>query len=151
MSHCLVVELSEEPVRKEDRMKSDRLIDNEEFMATTADYVNDIEEPYEDVVQEFLLELGAAAVYDASDNSITFKHKEMFYKTSFDKFQELAKEATLQDFMKSSWAWKIKDAISPLFGTYIYFDYPQNIDTFIRDCVVNGSKFYIGGICEYHC
>lgn len=151
MGKYLVVELSEEPIKKKDRMTLGWLENNDEFMSATADYVEDIEEPYEDVVQEFLLELGAAAVYNASDNSITFKHKEMFYKNSFDKFQELAKEATLQEFMKSSWAWKIKEAISPTFGTYIYFDYPQNIDTFIRDCANDGNKFYIGGICQYHC
>lgn len=151
MSSYLVVELSEKPVKKEDQMKPSWLETNDEFMAYTADYVDDIKEPYKDVVQEFLLELGAAAVYDESDNSITFKHKEMFFKNSFNKFQELVKNVTLQTFMEPSWSWKVKETISPAFGTYIYFSYPENLDTFIRDCVDNGSKFYIGGICQYHC
>ena len=149
--HCNVFELSRKPIKESDRMNENTLMDNDSFVGYVADYVADIDEPYEDTVGWLVNELGASVVYNNEDNSITFVHKDMFFKQDYDKFRELIKGVTFKKFLDWKWVHQVKSCLSQDWGTYIYFDYPMNINDFIRDHVKDGDKFYIGGVVDYHC
>lgn len=151
MSHCLIVELSHEPIETLFRVGATTIEEDDGFMATVADYVADIECPYEEAVQTFLDELGEAVTFDPADNSITFVNKEAFFQESYELFKKIVNNLTLENFMDHRWAWNATECIKSSFGTYIYYYYPKQIDEFVRDEVHNGDKFYIGGICDYHC
>ena len=154
MSHCLIVELSEEPIAVEDRVTADWFDDCEDIRSV-ADYVQNIEDTgntYEEAVDMFIKELGAAVTYNEEDNSITFINPEKFFEEDFKIVKELVEKATLKDFMSNSWSYKIRERIQPLFGTYIYHtnECSYSLHEFLR-YYKNGEKLYLGGICDYHC
>ena len=146
---CNVFELSRHPIKKQDRLTDCDLMEHP-FVGSVADYVQEIEDPYEDVVGWLVNELGAAVVYNNEDNSITFVHTDMFFKQDFEKFKELVKDITFEQFKDWRWVFQVKDCISDKYGTYIYFGYPQPLDEFIRENVKVGDLFYIGCIVDYH-
>lgn len=155
MSHFLIVELSEEPIATEDRVTAGYFYDDADIQYV-ADYVQDLNETslsYDEAVELFNNELGAAAVYNKEDNSITFTGIEKYFEEDFKAVKEMAATATINDFMNRSWAYKLGDYIHPIFGTYIHHtgDCSYPLPDFLRDYVKDGEKFYIGGICDYHC
>lgn len=154
MSHFLIVELSEEPIAIEDRATAGYFYDDSELQHV-ADYVQDLNETslsYDEAVELFNNELGAAAVYNKEDNSITFTHIEKFFEEDFRVVKELVENATLDDFMDDYWSYRVRDRISPTFGTYVYHtdECTYSLHNFLRGCK-NGEKLYLGGICDYHC
>ena len=149
MSHCLIVQLSKEPIDKEDFITPYTFEDDDDINYVS-DYVGERED-YEESVQWFLEQLGASVTYDKSDNSITFVNKEEYFKEDFEKFSKLVQNFTLKDFCDYDWVSKVQRYIRPWFDTHIYMDYSQPMGEFIREYGKAGEKFYIGGICDYHC
>ena len=155
MSHRLIVELSEEPVAEEDRMTAYDLTEDKDIQYA-ADYVDDLEDvdiTYEEAIDLFLQELGVAATYNKEDNSITFVHVKNYFEEDFKIVKEMMEKATLQEFMDSLWIYNVRCYLRPIFGTYIKhtWDGSYPLPEFIRDYAKDGTKFYIGGICDYHC
>ncbi|MBQ2619752.1 MAG: hypothetical protein IJF84_00265 [Thermoguttaceae bacterium] len=155
MSHCLIVELSEEPIDIDERVTAYEFEDDDDIQYA-ADYVQDLDEygrTYEEAVEDFLGELGDVVTYDKGDNSITFNDIEKYFEEDFNKVKDMVANVTMEKFINGSWVYDLKNHICDRFGTYIYHtgecSYP--LAEFIRDYARNGSKFYIGGICDYHC
>lgn len=147
--HCKIFELSKQPVKN--RINEDTFMDEyDSFVGSIADYVQDIDDTYEDAVEGLLHELGASAIYNKEDNSITVVHKDMFLQSNYERFKELTKDVTLEQFKDWYWVSRVQDCLSDKFGTYIYYGYPRPIDDFMRE-VKDGDVFYIGGIVDYHC
>lgn len=154
MSHCLIVELSEEPIEIEDRVTAVQFEDSDDINYA-ADYVQDLNETdlsYDEAVELFNNELGEAVVYNKEDNSITITNIEKFFEKDFRVVKELVENATLDDFMDNYWSYKVRNHIRPVFGTYVYHtdDCSYPLPEFLRG-YKNGEKLYLGGICDYHC
>lgn len=146
--HCKIFELSKKPIKN--RINEDTFMDGDDsFVGSIADYVQDIDDTYEDAIKALLYELGASAIYNKEENSITIVHKNMFLKVNFDKFKELTKDATYEQFNDWYWVSQVQNCLTDKYGTYIYYNYPKPIDDFMRE-VKDGDKFYIGGILDYH-
>ncbi len=149
MSHCLIVQLSKEPIDKEDFITPDTF-DEDPDIEYVSDYVCE-RDNYEDDVKWFLEQLGDSVTYDKSDNSITFVNKEEYFKEDFEEFSKLVQNCTLKDFCDHDWMFQVQSYVRPWFDTYIYTYYSQPMGEFVRDYGNAGEKFYIGGICDYHC
>lgn len=155
MSHCLIIELSEKPIDIDDRVTAYEFEDDDDIQYA-ADYIQDLDDAgrtYEESVEDFLGELGGIVTYNKEDNSITFTDVEKYFEKDFKAIKDMVANATIENFVKGSLAYNLRNRISDRFGTYIYHtgecSYP--IADFIRDYAKDGSKFYIGGICDYHC
>lgn len=155
MSHYLIVELSEQPVDIEDRISAYGLEEDQDIQYA-ADYVQDLEDndmSYEEAVEDFLDELEGIAIYNKEDNSITFTDTEKYFEEDFKAVKDMVANATLENFIDDSWAYKLRKHIRDQFGTYIHHtgECSWPISEFLREYAKKGAKFYIGGICDYHC
>lgn len=150
MGHCLIVQLSREPIDKEDFIEP-YTFDDDDDIRYVADYVCE-RDNYKESVEWFIEQLGDAVEYNEEDNSFTVIDRESFFKEDFKEFRAITEDFTLHDFCDSSWMNKIQHLARPWFGTYIYLDnYSQHINEFMRYYCDPGDKYYIGGICDYHC
>ena len=156
MSREWVFQLEDEPIKEEDKLNLNTVEYDEWFMHSVADWLEEEEEgeeyTNEDIVHALLTELGAAATYNEEENSITIVHRDIFFKTNYEKFKELSENVTFEQFKDWYWVYNVKDCIAPLFCTYIYNNSTlTNIHDFMRDNCKDGDKFYIGGAVQYHC
>lgn len=154
MSREWIFQLEYEPIKEEDKLDLDTVECDDWFMNSVADWLNSDSETdtNEDIVQALLAELGAAVTYNKEENSITIVHRDMFFKTNYEKFKELSENVTFEQFQDWYWVHKTRNCIDPLFCTYIYNEAILiSIHDFMRDYCKDGDKFYIGGAVQYHC
>ena len=151
MSHCLIVELSDNPVAYHDRVYTDHFDDDMDIQHV-ADYICEVDN-IDEALKTFLRELGDSVEYNAEENSITFKDSTKFFQESYLRFLHLIDTMSIDKFCNPHWSYQITNSVSPLFGTYIYHtgECSYSINDFIRLYGATDKKFYIGGILDYHC
>jgi hypothetical protein len=151
--HSRIIELSQEPIKVDDRICESDYYDNG-FISSIADYVTSCDRTdainwvcgylkNKDVVTEF------------DTNKIVFSEnvKEKFFKDSFEEFNKLTNKITFEDFVgKDDFKlYLIKQSIEDTSGFYIHYDGCYwTLDYFIRRCVEDNEIWYIGGALDYH-
>ena len=151
--HSRIFQLSTEPIKEEDYITEDTIIHDTSFIGYVADYVSDEVDRKEDI--KWLLDsiTPYGAIYDEKEESLIFPKgfKERYFEKKFAVLKEtVQKISSLEDFANDSLlAYKLKSTITDRFSFYIYEDYYEPIDDFIRNLELN-TKYYIGGILDYH-
>lgn len=150
--HSRIFQLSTEPIKKEDYITGDTIIHDTGFIGYVADYVSEEVDRKEDI--KWLLEsiTPYGAIYDEKEECLIFPKgfKERYFEKKFAALKEIVQEMSLEDFANDSLlAYKLKSTIIDRFSFYIYEDYYEPIDDFIRNLEVD-TKYYIGGILDYH-
>mgnify|MGYP000894998915 FL=1 len=151
--HSRIFQFSSEPLTEDDYITEFDL--DEWFVGTIADYA------VESNSREYDLEWLASfiephgAVVDQEKGAVYFPKgfKTAYFKKRFKEFKKLADELTLEVFagIESDGDFKIylELLIEDKFGFYIYTEYLQTLDDFIRK-LEEGSTYYIGTIIDYH-
>ncbi len=155
--HSRIFQISENPVKKEEYINVDKILDSESFVGTIADYVaeSDREEDIEwlvSCIKDYGIE------YDNQQDMIIFKKgfKENYFQGRFEKLKEKINSMTLEEFAKGDFSlYEIRMLIEEKFGFYVYYkgDYCDDImpfDSFVR-MMEEERKYYIGGTLDYHC
>lgn len=155
--HSRIFQISKNPVKKEEYINVDKILDSESFVGTIADYVteSDREEDIEwlvSCIKDYGIE------YDNQQDMIIFKKgfKENYFRERFEKLKEKINSMTLEEFAKGDFSlYEIRMLIEEKFGFYVYCkgvycDDIMPFDLFVR-MMEEERKYYIGGTLDYHC
>lgn len=152
--HSRVFQLAREPISKEDYITSFSL--DGCFIGQIADYANESKNREEDL--EWLASAiePHGAILDYKKETIYFPEgfKVSYFKKRFEAFREVVERITLETFagvstMSGLDMHRLKSLIEDEFSFYIYVDYPQTLDDFVRD-LEEDTSYYVGAIMDYH-
>ena len=167
--HSRIFQISNSPIAKSDYMTVDTITNEEWFMNTTADYVQDTNR--EDSIDWFVKAYQNLECFIWEDDRNTFRlthdFKSKFFRPSFDRLCQIAahlneslnnnKDAAFKDFVSggsiSFDIWQLKDITEPFGGFYVYYEPEQElmtIDVFMRYHAECGKRYYFGNALDYH-
>lgn len=156
--HGRIIQLSLDHIEEEDELTANDIIYDEDshFIGHFADYVVDSEKKTD--INWFIEFVGNShpVKYTEEEQSVIFNEgfKESYFKKRFETFKKTAQEITLEDFVtdKDVKLYSLKSLMEDKYSFYIWFDeMAMTLDTFIRDYLEIGKKYYLGGTVDYHC
>ena len=158
--HSKIFQISMEPINEYEYICEDDYYDHW-FTNQIADYVSD--DCDREVTIKWLSDCLNGCNIDKDQNGyyLVVSNKEEYFKRSFERFIQALGEIgipTLDDFIKPHGVdlWHLQDAYEDKYGFYV--DYASHsgygmelmtFDYFVRMCQVN-TKYYIGGVVDYH-
>lgn len=152
--HSRIFQLSLDVIPLDDYIKEEDFYEDP-FLGSVADYVSDDTNRDEDIkwLKSMLEPLGAIFKKESHRDVVIFPadFKRQYYNARFLEFKKLAQEMTLDEFCGWQKPAKLSELISDKYGFYIYVNYPEPIDDFVR--TLSGEKeekYYIGGTIDYH-
>ena len=152
--HSRLFQLSLEPIEEDDLIDDFDLQYN--FIGQIADYARDSVDKEDDLewLESVIGKHGA--VIDHKKKTICFEEgfKLSYFKKKFDSFKERVSDLTLETFAgiskgSSMDLYVVEKLLEDKFDFYIYIDYPQCLDDFVRD-LEEGKTYYFGNIIDYH-
>jgi len=164
MIGSIIYQISKEPIPEENYIEEDSFCEN--FVGVIASHVSadtDRKENINDLYSE-LKEYGV--IYNPEEDSIIFLEgfKEKYFAARFEKLKKALQSMSLKQFASDSFAiFEVMNLIEQKFGFYICVESPlqkddfgtfytrtwQSLDSFVRDELEEGEKYYIGGTLEY--
>jgi oligoribonuclease NrnB/cAMP/cGMP phosphodiesterase (DHH superfamily) len=148
--HSRIFQLSDEKIKKNNYVRASDFYEDS-FIGSVADYVSDDIDRKEDIkwLMERLKPYGA--ILNKKEESIFFPKgfKKKYFSKKFEELKKMVNEMTLEEFIDGITAYKLEQIIESKFDFYIYIEYLQPLDDFVRG-LEEGKKYYIGGIVNYH-
>lgn len=148
--HNRIIQLSEEPLKREDWVVADAFCDNG-FVGTVADYVVDVVNRKDDIKWFLSLLKPYGTVYDSADKSVLFSRyfKEKYFALRLNKVKELVDNMNGSDLINDMKVFELEGLINNKYGMYIYKDYWMSLDNFVRK-LEEGVKYHVGAVLDYH-
>lgn len=152
--HSRVFQLSEDFLTKDDYISEVTLHDC--FVGQIADYAIETNDRKNDLewLKSVIGKYGA--VVDVEKETVYFPEgfKEAYFKEKYEEFKKLVEELTLEEFAGTDVRggfkrYQIESLMENKFGFYVYIDYPQTLDDFVR-YLSEGATYYVGSIFDYH-
>ena len=150
--HAYVVQLSETPFEDAEDFITEDVFYDTSFIGEVADYVQNISEKGREEAIKSFLEMCAQYGAEVGEGFVVFtkEFKENYFRNRFDDLKNLVEQAELKEFSEdSNLVYMLKKLIEDKYDMYIYFFYPQTLDSFIRGAF-SGIKYYVGGVVDYH-
>lgn len=158
--HSRMFQLSLEPIEQDGYIDDYTIysLEHSDFNAI-ADYVKETEDRKEDLkwLASAIEPYGAKVDIEKETVFIPQGFKLNYFQEVFQLFKEKLNELTLEvfacmDVKHSLTLHQLETLYNNRFGFYIYLDYPQTLDEFVRDLVEKpeGVLFYVGNILDYH-
>ena len=166
--HSRIFQISDSPISKSDYMTVGTIINEEWFMNTTADYVQNTDR--EDSIDWFANNYQPMECFiweeDRNHFRLTHDFKTKFFRPHFENLcravQQLQallenKEVAFKDFVLGGdlhhKIWEIKNITDPFGGFYVFYE-PElelmAIDVFMRHHAECGKRYYFGNVLDYH-
>lgn len=148
--HSRIFQFSEQPIEPDDYIREEDFYDN--FVGYIADYVNGNTDRKADIAWLVSSLKSYGIIYNEEEESIIFPEnfKTEYFKRRFDKFIKLVRELDLNKFSEDTFElWELQQLIEDKYGFYIYIDYYETLDSFIRN-LHGEQKYYIGATIDYH-
>lgn len=154
-----IIQLSRNPIDKDDFVSERDFIGGDDyagFVGTIADSVSNDTDKEEDIELFVSAFEKYGLIYDKDNNTITFKQgfSDKYFESKFNTFKELSAKITREEFKDSTGTMRyhIEKAIDDALGFYIYLDWDQNMDSFVRTCLEKSDRdyvFYLGNTIAY--
>lgn len=152
--HSRLFQLSLEPIEESDFIEEYDLEDC--FIGQIADYAVESDDKIGDIKWLDSVLKPHGAIIDHEKKTIFFPEgfKISYFKKKYESFKEAVDSLTIEKFAGVSERsgmdmYIIKSLLEDKFGFYIYVDYPQTLDDFVRYLEEN-KMYYIGNIMDYH-
>lgn len=149
--HSRIFQLSINSVKEEDFIGEEVFYDNG-FVGQIADYVSEDTNREEDILW-FLDFVGDYGIqYDEEEKSIIFLEgfKRNYFREKFEEFNQIVKEIDLDKFINSREIYQLEQLITDKYGFYVFMDYAQTLDDFVRYNLEENVKYYFGNTFDYH-
>lgn len=166
--HSRIFQISDSPIAKSDYITVETINDEEWFVNTVADYVQDTDR--EDSIDWFVKAYQnlECFIWEEGWNQFRLTHdfKTKFFRPGFEDIYLFAqqlqgmlenKETAFKDYVLGDdlryHIWKLHNITDPFGGFYVYYEPEQElmtIEVFMRHHAECGKRYYFGNVLDYH-